>query len=128
MYKTYKVESMDEIIAKLKEKESKRYSPTNTKQAVKNDTSKDVRFSLGGNALSKLNRLERETKISKSQILSIAIQKLIDKHKNMRKKDFLSCINKEYMKYLIDYSKTDIKSKRLMLKAINNIMLNGSIK
>lgn len=82
-----------------------------------------MRFSFGIHTIKRLESLEKKHNVKKSVILRIAIDLLFAKKSVMNKKDFLACVNKEYMRYLIRYTKMDSKSRNKMIASLRNIHL-----
>lgn len=82
---------------------------------------RDARFTLGSETIKKINALSKKHNLTQSAVLRMAIDSLFAKKNNSVKRDFISKLHLEYVKYLVKYCKIDIKSKRKIVASLQKI-------
>lgn len=90
--------------------------------------SNDARFNVGKEVIDKLNRLEKTYKVSKGNILKIALEKLIKKRSLMSRDEFINCMQLENLRLIISYSNIEHRSKKKLQHTISRIKFKKGLK
>lgn len=119
---TYKTQSFEQIAKSVRK-------PTKKEAYLKSGKkSNDARFNLGKEVIEKMNKLEKIHKVSKGNILKIALTKLLRKKGSMSKDEFISCMYLENLRLTINYTNINYKSKKKLQVAVSRIKLKRSLK